>query len=337
MNRSFFYEAELAAGATFGTWFGAESPAHFGNDAEELRAARETCAMFDLSGWTIVQPAGKDARDYLHRRLSNHVKQLKQGESVYATLMGGDGRMITDVTVCDAGSETLFLFSPPEARGTLAPQMEKYVIMEDVTVQDRSNELAALCICNPAAATLSLPQAISFPIVWPGAAQLYLVPADQANAAWQQCADALRQGGGTPAGYLAWNTMRIEDGVPLFGVDMNTTTIPLEANLDHAIDFNKGCFPGQEIVARINNLGHPAKKLVGLKLAPEDLPEPGAEILWGGKAVGRITSAVISPTLNQALALGYVKWDVREPGTTVEVQNVNEPAPAVICTLPFIR
>jgi folate-binding protein YgfZ len=276
-------------------------------------------------------------------------------QGVYTTLLGGDGRMISDLVVVCVTPDEFIVSAPQCVRDILASQIEKYIIMENVQVSDLSEEFATLCVVGPlisdlfegivhpeksASVTASMvsiggESSLIFQGPWPTNGAWTFVKAELANACYDDVFSRVAGAGGMAAGSFAWNTMRIEDGIPEFGTDMNSSTIPLEAGLEHAIDFNKGCFPGQEIVARISNLGHPAKKLVGLRLAPEDFPEIGAEIQWDGNPIGSITSAAISPALNEAIALGTVKWAAREAGTIVQVMEENRAIPAVVTELPF--
>ncbi len=131
--------------------------------------------------------------------------------------------------------------------------------------------------------------------------------------------------------------IRVESGRPLFGADMDAETIPLEAGLDdRAISRTKGCYVGQEVIVRVLDRGHGrvARRLVGLTLDPSAaVPSPGAAIRSGEKEIGRVTSAVWSPSLARPIALGYVHRDFVEAGTEVLVQDVN----AVVAALPFVK
>ncbi len=133
-------------------------------------------------------------------------------------------------------------------------------------------------------------------------------------------------------------TLRIEAGIPRFGIDMDETKVVTETNLDDAVSFTKGCYIGQEIIARIKYRGHVAKKLTGV-LLQEDVPvESGARILSSDdKEIGGITSSTVSPSLKHTIALAYVKYDYLEPGTKVKVVSAAHEYPAMVTDLPFIR
>ena len=132
--------------------------------------------------------------------------------------------------------------------------------------------------------------------------------------------------------------LRIEAGIPRFGIDMDETRVVTETNLDDAVSFTKGCYIGQEIIARIKYRGHVAKKLTGLLVERDVALESDARILSvDDKEIGSITSSTISPRLRHTIALGYVKYDYLNPGTKVKVVALGEKFSATVTELPFVR
>jgi folate-binding protein YgfZ len=136
-------------------------------------------------------------------------------------------------------------------------------------------------------------------------------------------------------GFEAFNILRIEAGTPWYGVDMDEGNFPQEACLDDALHWQKGCYVGQEPVARIKYRGHVNKKLVGLKIAGNDLPEPDDKIFHESREVGHITSAVRSPHVGGPVALGYVRREVMQQGQALMVRHGDCLAQAVVSDLPF--
>ena len=133
-------------------------------------------------------------------------------------------------------------------------------------------------------------------------------------------------------------TLRIEAGIPRFGVDMEETTVVTEANLDEAVSFTKGCYLGQEIIVRIKHRGHVAKKLTGMILGENAELKRGAKVLSAdNKEIGRVTSSAFSPRLDRAIALGYLKYDYLAPGTRVKVSVDESEFECEIAELPLIR
>lgn len=316
-----------------------------------LRAARERAAAFELPDWRLIRVSGPDARDYLHRQLSNSVKNAPDGSCVYATAMRGDGRMVADLWVFVVSRDDFLILAAPAADG-LAAHLEKYVIMENVAIQELSpvtffavegKDLGKL-VTQELFPTESDSRKF-FAAEFAGDTLFLMRPVNLvAGGFWISRGPSSQQpirakleeliGSGNLYDSATWNAWRVLHGIPLFGHDMDTGTIPLEAGLYPAIDFNKGCFPGQEIVARINNLGHPAKTLVGLRFAGTEPAAQGSEILDGDHAVGRITSFAVSPETGDSVAMGYVKWDKREAGTELMIKDGERMTKATVFALP---
>ncbi|MBI4715431.1 MAG: aminomethyl transferase family protein [Nitrospirae bacterium] len=162
------------------------------------------------------------------------------------------------------------------------------------------------------------------------------IPADRTIAVW----DSLRASGAAaslrPAGMATLETLRIEAGIPRFGADMNEETIPLEAGLAHrAISFEKGCYLGQEPIARIHFRGHVNWHLTGLTLEGEGLPHSGDKLYKDDKEVGWLTSIAFSPALQKPIALGYVHRGHQEPGESLQVESSGKRTTALVAAIPF--
>jgi folate-binding protein YgfZ len=134
-----------------------------------------------------------------------------------------------------------------------------------------------------------------------------------------QLREALQETGAQAVSPETFETLRIEAGIPRYGVDMDDTNVVTETNLDDAVSFTKGCYVGQEIIVRIKHRGHVAKKLVGLEFDTDHAIEAGAAIKKDGQEIGRVTSTAFSPTVRKTIALGYVRYEHIEPGTSVVV------------------
>jgi folate-binding protein YgfZ len=160
--------------------------------------------------------------------------------------------------------------------------------------------------------------------------------ADQATVLWE----ALTNAGARPIGYEALERLRIEAGVPRYGVDMDETNVVTETSLDEAVSYTKGCYIGQEIIARIKYRGHVAKKLVGLAfdraLKVEMENEPRIKSA-DDKEIGRLTSVTLSPHLGFTIGMGYVKYDYLAAGTEVTVTSSSGDIHARVAELPFVR
>ena len=160
------------------------------------------------------------------------------------------------------------------------------------------------------------------------------VGADDASSLW----DALVDSGAKPVGFDALDILRIEAGIPRYGVDVDETNVVLEAVWDDAVSFTKGCYIGQEIIARIHWRGHVAKRLAGLSFDEAGEARSGDKVrATDDKEIGRITSVTFSPRLNRHIALAIIKYDYLAPGTTVRVRLEERELSARVAELPFVR
>jgi folate-binding protein YgfZ len=161
-----------------------------------------------------------------------------------------------------------------------------------------------------------------------------IVDKDYGGSLW----NALQQAGAQPVGYDALEILRIEAGLPRYGIDMDDTNVVTETNLDDAVSYTKGCYIGQEIIARIKYRGHVAKKLAGLTFNGTVAIRAGTTInSTDGKEIGRITSVTDSPKLNRTIALAYLKYDYIAPGTSVKVIVDGRELSGEVVQLPFVR
>ncbi|MBX7244872.1 MAG: hypothetical protein K1X53_05200 [Candidatus Sumerlaeaceae bacterium] len=303
----------------------------------------QSAALFDRPGMAVVRARGKDARDYLHRRLSQNIQRLEVGQWAYSTLLTGDGKLLADLNVYAIADSDFLLVAPPACRESLAQHLDRYVIMEEMEILDESAGWSVMEIMGGASAGVisalfgSEVKAGAFETVSSGlvhATQGFVVPGFQLLAeldAKEGLWSRVIAGGAVAQGAEVYEWLRIASGIPLFGQDMDTGTIAVEANLDKGIDFRKGCFPGQEIVARIRNLGHPARELVGVRgpfEAPPDLPlELHAS---DGTVAGKLTSICVRD--GEGMGLATVKWGFREAGTELKCEDGTS---LTVSRLPF--
>jgi folate-binding protein YgfZ len=142
-----------------------------------------------------------------------------------------------------------------------------------------------------------------------------------------------------PFGFAALDSLRIEAGIPVYGVDVDEANMMLETGLSDAVSFQKGCYTGQEAVAMATYRGHVSKRLSGLTVSGDRLPSHGDKIAWPetGKEIGYVTSALASVSLGKTIAMGYVKYGFFDPGTSLEIRSADCSAPAIVTELPFRR
>ncbi len=237
--------------------------------------------------------------------------------------------------------------------------LQRFTLAGDFRVEDMTNQTAMISVQGPKAvevisatfhaeaAALSNNQAMQIAATYAleGATLIrftntaeqgfdIVVNTEQADEVWS----ALQNAGARPVGYEALEILRIEAGIPRFGVDMDETNVVTETGLDAAVSYTKGCYIGQEIIARIKYRGHVAKKLSGLRFESNVTAEIGATVKsTDGKEIGRITSVTSSPLLACTIALSYLKFDYLAPGTEVKVVLGDEEGTARVVELPFVR
>jgi len=319
-------------------------------------------AAFEAAAWRarsyrgVLRVAGPDRLTWLQGLLTNDLRPLAGGGACYAAWLTPQGRMITDADVLELGEET-WLDVPARLAASLAARLDSMVFAEDVRIDDASAAIASVGIYGRAAARVvasalgaEVPDAAVTPYalhqVDATAGRAVVLGDDSLGvpgirvyvpaAGAEVLLDALK--GSTPALDAATaRVLRVEAGRPEFLVDMNEDTIPLEANLEErAISHTKGCYVGQEIIVRLRDRaqGRVARRLVGLVIDGGDVPQAGDPITVGDKAVGRVTSAVPSPSLGRPIALGQVHRDHTAPGTVLQVGS-SSPQRATVTELPF--
>jgi folate-binding protein YgfZ len=327
-------------------------------------AARSSAVVVDRSGEGRLRLTGPDRVTWLQGLVTNDVAALQPGQGCYAAYLTPQGRMISDLRIL-ATREALLLDVPTVARTTVAARFEQFIITEDVVVEDVTARIARLAVHGPAAASV-VAKALEVPVasltqlaehahvdVEFQDAPVFIAgcwalggPGFDVYCAAERVTDVaarLFASGAHDITADAWDTLRIEAGLPLFGVDMDTDTIPLEAGLeDCAISQTKGCYVGQEVVIRILHRGggRVVRRLVAWAADTESTPDatvpaPGTPFTIDGKDIGRVTSAAWSPSLRRLIGLGYAHRDHTEPGTKLTV-GVDPPVAATVSTLPLV-
>ena len=358
MKRTPLYEKHRTLGAKFAEMHeGWELVAHFTDAREEHHAVRKGVGILDLSHRGRFSLTGEDRAKYLHRIISNDVEQLEVGQGNYATILTNRGKIIADMHVYIL-DDRINIETNAETTETLYQELDKYLIADDVTIEDLTDKSGSIGVHGQKSAQL-LEKAFALDVhelgenhvVWHKVGDRwfacirsnetgevgYNLHARASLIEWLW--DTLMTKGqgldAKPVGLTALNSLRIEAGIPRHGSELGESIIPLEAELEHAIDFTKGCYIGQEIVARMKYRGHPNRLLRGFEIDCETPPEQGARIFNGEKEIGWMTSALSSPTLGKTIALGYVRMAFTDEGNEVEVETADGRVNATVKLLPF--
>jgi folate-binding protein YgfZ len=318
---------------------GYASPLAFGAVPAEYAAARAGCALFDCSDRGRVTVHGKDAADFLHRLLANHVKTLGVGGGNANLLLTPKGKVLFPFELA-RHAEHFELSTPPGQAPRLLAALERYHFSEDVRLADTSAGHAPLELVGPAAdalvarlagTTLELERHAWRALPWRGA-ELVLVALG--SGAWRlDCGperlielwDALLAGGATACGLVVRDSLRVEAGLALAGLDVDENVYPQEAGLEHAFALDKGCYVGQEVVAKIDTYGGLNKRLLTLRIDHSDPVRRGTRLLRAEdgerRELGLVTSWAYSFALDTGLALAYVKRQHQAPGTAFELEG----------------
>jgi aminomethyltransferase len=278
------------------------------------QALRQAAAFIDLGPRGCIYVFGDDRARLLHAMTTNHIQQMQPGQTLYAFFLTAQGRIIADVNVLCLG-DAFVLDTEPETRATVFEHLDKYIIADDVTLEDRTGQVSVFAIEGPTSADALRSAGITAvpePNQWTPfgsgiaagisataapAVRFFLPPAEAAQIRAQL---ALPE-----ATADEWNTVRVENAHPRYGVDFTASQIPHETQLLHAVHFSKGCYLGQEIVERVRSRGHANRKLVQLEI--DGAATPDAKVMMDGKEVGALTSAYPSPTLGKHIGLGYLR------------------------------
>jgi folate-binding protein YgfZ len=364
MASSSLHEYHQSLGARFTTVNGCEFVADYGDWRREHTALRATAAVIDLSARGRLCLTGADRVRFLNGQVTNDVKALATGEGCYAVLINAKGRMQSDLFVYQLPEELLLDFEPGFSV-QVAARLEKYVIADDVQVVDAAPHYGLLSVQGPKASAVvnALALGVELPTKKPlssvsvqdaDAGDLYLmnqsrvgtggfdlfIPVGALAAVADKLIFAAKALGGGACGWTALETARIEAGLPRFGVDMDDTNLPPEAGIEApAISYTKGCYTGQEVIARIRTYGQVAKALRGLRLADDlpSLPARGDKLVHGGKEVGHVTNAVWSPALKANIAFGYVRREHHAVGTELVLRSAAGESAARVVELPFVH
>ncbi len=355
VKQSLLTELHQRNGAVFVEQDGWLLPDHFGDPTAEYQRVRTTAGIFDLSHRALLQFTGSDRVSFLQGMLSNDVRLLEMLNGQQATILTQQGKVIADVRVLCAMNSIYLDFWEPLKEKLLA-HLNRYLVADEVEINDPSNEWTMLSLQGPSArnmlgevfANAELPtEPNQHRMVQFNNAPVCVVRADHTgqngfdlivqNSLLLPFAQRLEQLGASWVGERAQNILRIEAGMPRYGVDFNEENLLLEVGLENSYSYTKGCYLGQEVVERIRSRGHVNKKLCGLLLDGNTPVNAADAILAGDHEVGKITSSVASLALNRPIALGYIHKDSSSPGTRLTVRHGVNSIAATVNPLPFVE
>ena len=337
INKTPLYKVVKEAGATFGGFWNWTLPRMYADVISEYKAAKGKVVIHDSSYTGRVKATGEDVLDLLNRLSTNEVDSLQPGQGALTILTNDKGRIIDLITLFHMG-EHILLFTGPSATEQVGQWIDKYTIMEDVVLEDITHRTAMLSLLGPEAVSflgdvlrldLSTMQDCSYKKVEVAGSEVSLIRRDtlglpelhllvqleEAEKVW----GVLVSNGAVPIGMDAYDALRVEAGCPDYGKELGELYNPLEAGLAGAVSFTKGCYIGQEVIARLDTYDKVQKHLVALTFSGGELVKEGMALCREGREVGTVTSVAKVPTTGRLVGMGYIRKAVAQAGSKLSL------------------
>lgn len=324
----------------------------------ECAAVRQAAGLFDLSLHGAVELTGADRASFLHRLTSNDILHLVPGRSLYAMFLTSQAKILADVLVVALEQSHWLLLDSPALAAKVLRLLDQYHFGEEAAFADRTGAWTPYAVQGPQA------QAVLETLQAPVAAleefqhttwtieqhtvriirrtltgehgYLFITDAAHGPRLRQRLLEAGHAHGLHSVSREALDVLRIEAGIPWYGRDMDETTLQPETGLTGAVSDFKGCYVGQEIVARVASQGQAQRRLTGLRFEGAIAPASGDRVVLDGRDVGAVTSAAISPTLKTPIALAYLHRSAQQSGLAVEVHAATDVLRGRVSPLPFV-
>ncbi len=359
MKQSRLHEHHLKLGASFEDMSGWNVPIHYGDMAAEHRAVRHTVGIADLSHRGKIRVTGDDRVKWLQSVISNDIVPLQPGQGRHSSFLTHKGKMLTYFRIY-MQTDAVMLEDVGEIGETTFQALRKFLLYGTKAKMENCAESWGLLLVSGPQAVQTVTSAfgvdcgelqpVNFVTAQIGGQQALvlrteetgevdleiLLPSDGVVAAWTTLMEVGAQFGIKAVGNQAREALRLEAGIPKAGPDLNEEIVPPEANLEgKAFSLTKGCYPGQEVVARMDTYGNVRRHMVGLVLKDSVVPPHGAKLFSGDREVGWISSAALSPQLQSVIAFGFPLRDFATPGTTLSIDISGTRHEATVRPLPF--
>lgn len=342
MRKTPLTAAHESLGAKFGALNGWEVPIDYGFPLEEHKNVLDEAGIIDLSYFGKVKVSGEEREMFLNALLTNDILPLKNGASIYSALLDRKGKMLSDMWAIKE-NDSFILIIEPDMPSKLVNILNARVISEIVEIQDVTDDLGLIGIYGPESGQtlINWSSKVGEPLsgntddlkLNNSGTGLTLVkstrlgclgydllfPRSRSDEIWL----SLRKLGIKPFGLQSFESIRIDAGIPRYGYDLSENTIPMEANLINAISYSKGCYVGQEVVARVSHIGQVNRRLAQIKLSYGDY-NAGTKIFCEGKEIGSLTS------VSGTSALGYVRREYAIVDTQIQLKSDNKESEGII-------
>jgi len=354
-KQSLLNEWHRRLGGVFVERDGWELPDRFGDPTSEYQAVRSAAGLYDFSHRAMLQFTGPDRLSFLQGMLSNDLRPLEMFQGQLSTILTQQGKVVADVRVlCAMNSFYLDFWEPLKEK--ILGHLNRYLVADEVEIRDPNEEWKILALEGPRARSIvgalfggaELPSQLHHhSMVNFQDAPICVVCANHSGQGGfdlvvqtnqlESVAQRLNELGAAWVGTQAQDVLRIEAGIPRYGVDFSEENLLLEVGLEKSVSFTKGCYLGQEVVERIRSRGHVNKRLCGLLLDGVAPAMADDTLLADGSDVGKITSSVISLALQRPIALGYIQKSYWPAGTHLVVHGETADVGATVCALPFVN
>lgn len=302
------------------------------NSTAGYDALMSSAALVDLSNRGRIRVTGEDRARLLHAMTTNHVQQMKAGDGIYAFFLNAQGRILADAFVL-CFEDHFLLDTAPETRQAIYQHLDQYIIADDATLEDVTEQTFSFGIEGPTAMETAARCGMQAPHHRYAHVQSgeFVVAAISATGSHgvriygsardkEEAAATIQAAGAIAASSEDAETVRIENFVPRYGCDITEQTLPQETQQTHALHFQKGCYLGQEIVERIRSRGHVNRLLMGFRVeAQMPAPPPGTKLMLEGKPSGEVTSS--AATGEAVFGLAYVRAPGAKSGAMAEIDG----------------
>lgn len=280
----------------------------------------EQGAIWPLTSHVILKLSGADAFRFLNGQITNDLKKLTPEHSLYSAVVTPKGKLCANIHLTTPDGKTFYISSAPALRDNLPARLEKYIIADDVILEEISDKLFLIHAWGKTSQSLPQPlfQTQNNRLGFDGFDFYYETQPDLSP--FLICQEKTAE------------IFRIEAGLPQWGAELNESTLPPEVGFEERwISYQKGCYTGQEIISRLKSVGQVNQKLMGVNLG-NNFPSSEANILQGDQPIGKITSATYSPRLEKGIALAYIRRQSAQDGAKANIE-MNE---VTLVNLPFI-
>jgi len=360
MRKSAIYEQHLCLNAIFPEDSEWAIPVCYSSAGDEVKNTRNNLGITDLSHRGKLKLTGKEHLRLLQGLVSNDVMKLEKGHGIYATLLTVKGKVVSDMKIYK-GEDYALVDLEPGMNSRIKEHLVRYKLSFRAEIEDLTGDNSLFHICGPGTVEffrslgelntekIGEMEELQFEEIKLGNSQATIHRVDRtgefgldilaenryAKDLWLIMTERGKDYGLKPFGLDSLEILRVEAGIPVFGKDFDESTIPIEAGLWDALSFEKGCYVGQEVIARIKWRGRVNWHLAGLVIESEDLPSKDDPIFVGDRKIGRLTSPVYSYTIKKPVSLAYVRREYIEHGTEVSVHSRDKIISAKVTGTPF--